>query len=130
LLNLVCILVVILTSLAEPATLATTTLLFLAHVASWLGFLDFDWLTENFERLLQASIDCRLAVKCDESEASWSASVFVHHESGINDSTKLHEVLLKILLCGLLTDAANKDLASALLLVTWNGPLGVDLNIG
>lgn len=81
----------------------------------------------DLEWPIETGIDSCFAIECDESKASWSARVLVHHEGSINDSTELHKVLFEVLLCGLLADTTNEDLASTLLLISGNCPLGVDL---
>jgi hypothetical protein len=60
----------------------------------------------------QSSKAASLAI-CSKSEASCSTSVFVHHKSSIESSTKLHEAFLGVCLCGVLTDASDKNSARA-----------------
>ena len=64
----------------------------------------------------------------DESETAWSAGVLVHHEGSVHDPAELGEVVLKLLLRGVLADAADEDLACLLLLISGYRSLGVDLH--
>lgn len=116
---------------ASTATIASTTtalgFFFFAHIASRLRFLDFDGLAEDLEIAFQGGVDCGFAVESDEAETSRTTSVLVHHESGIDNPSKLGEVLLKDMFVRVLADASNEDLAGAFLFITRNSTFGVDL---
>jgi hypothetical protein len=105
----------------------TPSAVILTHVASRLSFLDFDRFAQDFQGAGKRCLDCGFAIKCDKSESTRPASVFVNHQSGIHHTAELHEKLLKVLFIGLLADTANEDLASFLLFITRNGSLGVNL---
>jgi hypothetical protein len=98
-----------------------------AHVASGLGALDLDGLAENLERLAKSGIDSGVAVKGDESETTRTSGLLVHHQCGIDNPTELLEELGKVFLSRFLADTTDKNLARALLLLTRNSPLRVNL---
>ena len=120
----------VVSTLSESSSSGTASLFFLTHVTTRLSFLNFDWLAEDLEGLCETSIDGGFTVEGNESETSRSASVFVHHEGGIDDSTELHEVFLEVLFSSFLRDTADEDLAGLLLLVSGNGTFRIDLKIG
>ena len=101
-----------------------------SHVTSWLGLLDLNRFSMDFEVGAQARVDASFTFKGDESETPRPASIFIHHKSSINDTTKLGKVVLKLLLSSLLTDTTYKDLAGFLLLISWNSSLRIDLEHG
>lgn len=113
-------------ALAEFA--APLVLFLLAHVASRLRLLDLDRLAVDLEMGAQARIHAGLALEGDEPEAAGSAGVLVHHEGSVHDPAELGEVVLKLLLRGVLADAADEDLACLLLLISGYRSLGVDLH--
>jgi hypothetical protein len=80
------------------------------------------------ERHIDASIHASFTLESDKPKTSGSAGVLVHHQCGINHSTKLGKVLSEFLVCGILADSTNENLARLLLLITRNSSLGVDLN--
>lgn len=108
-------------------TAAALGFFFFAHVTSRLCFFDFDGLAEDLEIACKSGIDGCFAIESNEAETSRTASVLVHHESGIDNTSELGEVLFEDMFVGVLTDASNEDLACAFLFITRNSPLGVDL---
>jgi hypothetical protein len=67
-----------------------------AQVASGLSLLDFDVLAQDLKRAFESTVDCGLAVEGDETETARTASVLIHHQSGIQNATKLHEEVLEV----------------------------------
>ena len=113
---------------AESVVAAALGLLLLSHVAAGLRLLDLDRLAVDLEMGAQARIHAGLALEGDEPEAAGSAGVLVHHEGSVHDPAELGEVVLKLLLRGVLADAADEDLACLLLLISGYRSLGVDLH--
>jgi hypothetical protein len=102
-LGLVAIVVVLLLWLSESVAGATTTvILLLSHISAWLCFLNFNWLAQDLKGDVDASINSSLRVKGHETEPAGPTRIFVHHEGSIDNTAKLHEVLLKVLLAGFL----------------------------
>jgi len=111
--------------LSELAT--SRSFLFLPEVAPGLSFLDFDWLSVDLQWHVNAGIDTCFVFECDKAEPSWTASIFIHHESRIHDAAELSKVLLEFLVGGFLANTTNKDLACLFLFVSRNSSLGIDL---
>jgi hypothetical protein len=97
------------------------------HVASRLGTLDLDGLTEDLEWLAQSRIDSSVAIEGDETKTTRTTSLLVHHKGCINNSAELLEELRKVLLGCFLADTTNEDLACAFLLLARDRTLGVNL---
>lgn len=108
-------------------TAAALGFFFFAHVTSRLRFFDFDGLAEDLEIACKSGIDGCFAIESNEAETPRTASVLVHHESGVDNTPELGEVLFKDMFVGVLTDTSNEDLACAFLFITRNSPLGVNL---
>ena len=77
----------------------------------------------------QACFDADLILESDKSKAAGSPSIFVHHEGGVNNTSKLSEVILELILCSILAHAPDKYFGRLLLLISGNGPFWIDLNI-
>lgn len=123
-----CIVAALIVVVELIATEFLVTAIVVTHVASRLCTLDFDGLAENLERLTECGIDSSIAIKGDEAEATWAARLLVHHQRCIHDSAELLKELCKVLLSRLLADTTDEDFARALLLLTGNGALGIDLD--
>jgi hypothetical protein len=113
--------------IAATKFLAAITAIIIAHVAAGLGALDFDLLAEDLQRTTQSGVYSCIAVEGDETKPTGSASLFIHHQRGINDSAKLFKEVREIFLSRFLADTADEDLARPLLLLTGNSPLWVNL---
>ena len=57
-----------------------------------------------------AILYCTVVVKSDESKASGSSGLLIHHQSSIKNSSKLLKVLFEFLLDNVLSNPADKDL--------------------
>jgi hypothetical protein len=109
------------------ATAATSAAALLAEVATRLGTLDFDRLAVNGEGLGKGTLDSDIIVEGDEAETTGTASVLVHHEGAVEHVAELRKELAEVGLGGFLAHTTDEDLGGLLLLVTWDGALGVDL---
>ena len=99
----------------------------IAHIASGLGALYFDRLSENLKWLAERCVNCSVTVEGHEAEASRTACLLVHHKGGVDDTTELLEEFGEVFLSGFLADTADKDLAGPFLLFPGNRTLGIDL---
>lgn len=106
---------------------STTSSVLVTQIATGLGFLHFDGLAQDFKGSGEGIVYSGLAVEGDEAEATRTASILVNHQGRIHNTAKLHKELLEVLICCLLTDTTDKDLAGLFLLITWDGALGVNL---
>jgi hypothetical protein len=77
--------------------------------------------------VVQGILDSLLIVEGDETETSWSTGILVDHESGVQYTAELLEVLLEIRFGALLRDTTDEDLAGLLLLIPRNSPLWINL---
>lgn len=106
---------------------STTSSVLVAQITAGLGFLHFDGLAQDLKGPGEGIVYGGLAVEGDEAEATGTASILVNHQGRIHDTAKLHKELLEVLICRLLTDTTDEDLACLFLLITWDGALGVNL---
>jgi hypothetical protein len=106
-----------------------TTIFFITEVATGLGLLNLNGLTQDLEWTGKGRFDGGFTVERDESKPTRTTSVLVDHQRGINNAAELHEEALEILLVGLLADTTNEDLARLFLLITGDCALGIDLDI-
>lgn len=106
---------------------ASLRLFFLSKIAPRLSSLDFDRLAMDFQRNVNACFDSSLALESDEAKASWPAGILVHHKCCVDNSAKLGKVILELLVCCLLTDTTNEDLAGFLLFIAGNSTLRINL---
>ncbi len=111
--------------LFEFATLGS--FFFLAQVATRLGALDLDWLAVNLERNVYAGVDAGLVFKGNETKASWTSRVLVHHQRSIDNAAELGKEVAEFLVGRVLADSANKDLARLFLFIAWDSSLGINL---
>ena len=102
----------------------------LAEVATRLGTLDFDRLAVNGEGLGKGTLDSDIIVEGDEAETTGTASVLVHHEGAVEHVAELRKELAEVGLGGFLAHTTDEDLGCALLLLTRNSTLWVDLRKG
>ena len=107
--------------------IALGRLLFLAEITPGLRALHLDGLAVDLERHVNARLNAGLALERDEAKASRPPGVLIHHERGIDYTSKLRKEVAKFLVRCLLADAAHEDLARLFLLIARDGALGVDL---
>jgi len=74
-----------------------------------------------------AVLHCTIVIEGDESEASGSSCLLVHHQRSIQDSSELFEKFLEFLLNDILTNTADKDLGSTILFIPWNRAFWINL---
>src|SRR3569623_146171 len=82
-----------------------------------------------FKGHIDASIDAGFAFKSNEPKTSRPACVFIHHQRGITAPTKLGKILPELLICSILADSTNKNLAGLFLFIARNCSLGINLDI-
>jgi hypothetical protein len=115
-----------------PAELATSparsSLFLLSHVAARLSLLDLNRLPVDLEVGCQTGLDARVALERHEAETTRTTRVLVHHQGGVDDAAEAGKVLAELVICGLLADTTNENLASLFLLVAGNGALGINLS--
>lgn len=99
-----------------------------AKVASGLCSFNLNGLAMNLKGHTDAGFHACLAFEGHEPEPPWSPCVLVHHERGVNNSAELSKVISKFLVCRLLADTTNKDLAGLFLLVPRYSALRVNLS--
>lgn len=115
---------------AATAAASVVHVFLLAHIATRLRFLDFDWFVLEHQIALQGELDGGLAIEGHKAEAARTVGDLVDHQRGVDDAAELREVVFEVLLVGFLAHAADEDLGRAFLLVAGDGALGVDLEIG
>lgn len=81
----------------------------------------------DLKRHIDTSVHAGFALKGDKAESTRPAGVLIHHQCGVDYSTKLGKVLSELLVGGVLAHSSHKDLARLFLLVTRNSSFGINL---
>src|SRR5947207_3207881 len=88
----------------------------------------FDLFALEFKRLgCEDSVDGGVAIEGYETETTRSKSLLVDHEGCVDDSSELGKKFAEVLFVCLWADAADENFRCALLFLSGNCPLGVDL---
>jgi hypothetical protein len=111
----------------ELATSTPPTTVLLPHIATRLRALDFNRLIADRQRPLQRPINRRLTIERDKAKPTRTTGLLIHHQRRIQHIAEIPEEIRKVVLTRILTDAADEDLRRALLLVSRNRSLRIDL---
>lgn len=126
--------VVVVASIISEVLSATSTtssppegLVVFTHVPPRLSLLNFNGLTKDHEITVECIVDGGFTVKSYEAKTTGAAGVLVHHESGVDDSSELHEIFFEVGFSRILANTSDEDFTGPFLFIAWNRSLGINL---